>query len=303
MRIANHGGRLALLVSDGVHGARAIDVNRASAGRVPAEPHLAYEQWDEVLQLVADPPDGDSHAGAQITIDRDRLRSPSPQPRQVFGIGVNYADHGAEADMAVPEVPLVFTKLSTAITGPYGAIPLSTETVDWEVEIAVIIGRRARYVVSDRAWDVVAGVTAGQDLSDRDIQWRPQATPQFGLGKSLAGFAPLGPILVTPDEYPDPDDIELGCLLNGEQVQRSSSAQMLLDVPTIIAYLSGIVTLHPGDVILTGTPSGIGMTRKPPRYLTAGDTLESFVARVGSMSHTFTAAPVPLEADQTRRDH
>ncbi len=120
--------------------------------------------------------------------------------------------------------------------------------------------------------------------------------PQFGLGKSLAGFAPLGPILVTPDEYPDRDDIELSCLLNGEEVQRSSSGQMLLSIPEIISYLSGIVSLDPGDVIFTGTPAGIGMTRKPPRYLQPGDTLDTFVALAGSMSHTFTAAPVPQEA-------
>jgi len=298
MRVANHAGRLVLLAPDadvdgGLHGARGIDVHRASGGTIPAEPELAYEHWDEVLALAGDPPDT-----AEITIDRDRLGSPSPQPRQVFGIGVNYADHGAEAGMAVPEVPLVFTKLSTAITGPYGVIPLSTEAVDWEVEIAVVIGRRARDVASSAAWEFVAGFTAGQDLSDREIQWRPEATPQFGLGKSLAGFAPLGPILVTPDEYPDPDDVELACRLNGEEVQRSSSAQMLLSVSEIISYLSGIVNLHPGDVIFTGTPSGIGMTRTPPRYLEAGDTLDSFVARVGTMSHTFTAVRATQQADQ-----
>jgi 2-keto-4-pentenoate hydratase/2-oxohepta-3-ene-1,7-dioic acid hydratase in catechol pathway len=295
MRLANHAGRLVVLTSafgDGPDGARGIDVHHASAGRIPAEPELAYEQWDEVVRLA-----GESLETEEIAIERDRLGSPSPQPRQIFGIGINYADHGAEADMAAPEVPLVFTKLSTAITGPYGAIALSTETVDWEVEIAVVMGRRARDVTSSEAWEFVAGITAGQDLSDRDIQWRPQATPQFGLGKSLAGFAPLGPILVTPDEYPDPDDIELACLLNGEEVQRSSSAQMMTSVPEIISYLSGIVTLHPGDVIFTGTPGGIGMTRTPPRYLKAGDTLDSFVARVGSMSHTFTPVRAPQPAE------
>jgi 2,4-diketo-3-deoxy-L-fuconate hydrolase len=295
VRLANHAGRLVLLTSgfrDGPDGARGIDVHHASGGRIPAEPELAYEQWDELVRLA-----GDVLATEEIAIERDQLGSPSPQPRQIFGIGINYADHGAEADMAVPEVPLVFTKLSTAITGPYGAIALSTETVDWEVEIAVVMGRRARDVTSSEAWEFVAGVTAGQDLSDRDIQWRPQATPQFGLGKSLAGFAPLGPILVTPDEYPDPDDIELACLLNGEEVQRSSSAQMLISVPEIIAYLSGILTLYPGDVIFTGTPSGIGMTRTPPRYLKVGDSLDSFVAGVGSMSHTFTQVCAPQPAD------
>lgn len=295
MRVANHAGRLVLLASDAngqLHGARAIDVHRASGGTIPAEPELAYEHWDAVLALAGDSPDA-----CEVTIDREQLGSPSPRPRQIFGVGINYADHGAEADMAVPETPLIFTKLSTAVTGPYGPIVLSTKTVDWEVEIAVVVGRRARDVTASVAWDYVAGVTAGQDLSDRDIQWRPEATPQFGLGKSLAGFAPLGPILATPDEYPDPDDIELACLLNGEEVQRSRSAQMLLSVPEIISYLSGILTLYPGDVVFTGTPGGVGMTRTPPRYLKAGDTLESFVARVGSMSHTFTknqAAQQPL---------
>lgn len=288
MRVANHAGRLVLLAPDSgddLHGARGVDVHHASGGAIPAEPELAYERWDEVRRLAGTSPDG-----AAVTIEADRLGSPSPRPRQVFGIGVNYADHGAEADMAVPEVPLVFTKLSTAITGPFGAIALSTRTVDWEVEIALVIGRVARNVPSSAAWEFVAGVTAGQDLSDREIQWRPQATPQFGLGKSLAGFAPLGPVLVTPDEYPDPDDIELACRLNGEVVQRSRSAQMLLSVPEIITYLSGIVTLYPGDVIFTGTPAGIGMTRTPPRYLADGDRLESFVERVGNMSHTFTGS-------------
>ena len=288
MRFANHRGRLVLITSDveteGLDGARGIDLHGATEGRIPAEPELAYERWAEVVALA-----GELTDGAETTIELDQLGSPSPRPRQIFGIGVNYADHGAEADMAIPEVPLVFTKLSTAITGPFGAIPLSSQSVDWEVEIVVVIGRLARHVASEAAWEFVAGVTAGQDLSDREIQWRPQASPQFGLGKSLPGFAPTGPVLVTPDEYPDPDDIELACRLNGEEVQRSSSAQMLLSVPEIISYLSGILPLHPGDVIFTGTPSGIGMTREPPRYLKAGDGLESFVARVGSMSHTFAA--------------
>jgi 2-keto-4-pentenoate hydratase/2-oxohepta-3-ene-1,7-dioic acid hydratase in catechol pathway len=294
MRFANHDGRLALVTSavdDGLDGARAVDLHDASGGQIPCEPELAYERWDEVLQLA-----GELSGAEATTIDRARLGSPSPQPRQIFGIGVNYADHGDEAGMEIPEVPLVFTKLSTSVTGPYGTIQLSTETVDWEVEIAVIIGKDARDVPREHSWAFVAGITAGQDLSDRDIQWRPPSSPQFTLGKSLAGFAPLGPILVTPDEYPDRDDIELTCLLNGEEVQHSTSAQMLLSIPEIISYLSGILTLRPGDVIFTGTPSGIGMTRKPPRYLEDGDTLESFVAGVGSMSHTFAAVRAQQQA-------
>ena len=297
MRFANHAGRLTLITSDpgeSLDGARGLDCHRATDGAIPADPALAYDRWEEVIGLA-----GELDGSGAAAIDPSSLDSPSPRPRQIFGIGINYADHGAEADMAVPEVPLVFTKLSTAVTGPFGTIGLSTATVDWEVEIAVVISKPARDVRAGDGWDYVAGITAGQDLSDREIQWRPQATPQFGLGKSLAGFAPLGPLLVTPDEYPDRDDIELACRLNGEEVQHSTSAQMLLSVPETITYLSSILTLHPGDVIFTGTPSGIGMTRRPPRYLEPGDTLQSFVAGVGSMSHTFTAVTAPQQAPQS----
>ncbi len=292
MRVANHAGRLVVIQSaeNGLDGASAVDVHSASGGRIPAEPDRALEQWDDVLRLGDGPIDG-----AELTIDPGQLGAPSPHPRQIFGVGVNYADHGAEAGMDPPKVPLIFTKLSTAVTGPFAEITLSTDTVDWEVEIAVVVGRESRNVASARGWEFVAGVTAGQDLSDREIQWRPAGTPQFTLGKSLAGFAPLGPVLVTPDEYGDPDDIELACHLNGEEVQRSRSTEMLFAVPEIIAYLSGIVTLYPGDVIFTGTPSGIGMTRTPPRYLTSGDRLESFVAGVGTMSHLFVGVPATTE--------
>jgi 2,4-didehydro-3-deoxy-L-rhamnonate hydrolase len=294
MRFANHDNRLTLITEPeaDLSRARGLDVHRASGGSLPHEPELALERWDEVLDWAAG-----VTAPADVAIDPLRLAAPSPRPRQIFGIGVNYADHGSEAGMERPEVPLVFTKLAPAITGPFATIELATQAVDWEVEIVVVIGRAARAVGAASAWHAVAGVTAGQDLSDRDIQWRPQATPQFSLGKSLPGFAPLGPLLVTPDEFPDPDDIELACHLNGEEVQRSRSSLMLFSVPELIAYLSSITPLHPGDVIFTGTPSGIGMTRTPPRYLAPGDRLDSFVEGVGTMSHTLRAVPTTQVAD------
>jgi 2-keto-4-pentenoate hydratase/2-oxohepta-3-ene-1,7-dioic acid hydratase in catechol pathway len=299
MRFANLDGRLTLVhgAPDGpLDGAPGTDVHSASGGTIPADPALALAMWDEVVAW-AHPP-GKAPA---VTITRERLRAPSPRPAQMFGIGVNYADHGAEAAMEIPEVPLVFPKLTTAVAGPFDAITLTGDTVDWEVEIAVVIGARAHHVAAGEAWDVVAGLTVGQDLSDREIQWRPKSTPQFSLGKSLAGFAPLGPLLVTPDEIADRDDIGLSCHLNGEEVQRSTSARMLLSIPELIAYLSAIVDLLPGDVIFTGTPSGIGMTRTPPRYLVAGDRLDSRVDGVGTMSHTFVSAPLPAEAARATR--
>ena len=296
MKFANHDGRLTLIdraSEEELRGSRGIDVSRASGGRLAAEPELALERWGDVVawgQQRSEPGWSAAAEAGEITIDPGRLGSPSPKPRQIFGIGLNYADHGAEANMQLPEVPLIFTKLSTAVTGPFDPIELTTESVDWEVEIAVVIGALAQHVPAAEAWSVVAGVTAGQDLSERDIQWRPRETPQFGLGKSLPGFAPLGPLLVTPDEYPDPDDIELCCRLNGEEMQRSRSAEMLFSVSEIIAYLSAITPLLPGDVLLTGTPAGIGMARTPPRYLAPGDRLESWVQGAGTMSHTLVTS-------------
>jgi 2,4-didehydro-3-deoxy-L-rhamnonate hydrolase len=289
MRFANHDGRL-LLVAAGEDGGlpdRGTDLYIASGGAIPAKPEHAYERWDEVLAIAREL----SEAPADVTIDPDRLGSPSPVPRQIFGVGLNYSGHAGEAGMAVPEVPLIFTKLQPSVTGPYGVIELSTTTVDWEVEVAVVIGSAARDVAAADAWSVVAGVTAGQDLSDREIQMRPATTPQFGLGKSLPGFTPLGPILVTPDEFRDPDDIELACTLNGVEVQRDRSSAMLFSTGELIEYLSAITPLWPGDVIFTGTPGGIGMAQDPPRYLQPGDELESFVEGVGHMRHTFGARP------------
>jgi 2,4-didehydro-3-deoxy-L-rhamnonate hydrolase len=285
MRFANHAGRMALVRQQAgapLDGAPAIDINRASHGRLPSDPAEAFSQWNEVCDWAAS-----TTAEADLRIEVTRLSSPSPSPAQIFGIGINYADHGAEAGMERPETPLVFTKLGPAIAGPFDTIELPTAKVDWEVEVAVIIGRRCRAIDPDQAWDAVAGITGGQDLSEREIQWRPSATPQFGLGKSLPGFAPLGPVLVTADEFPDPDDIALACRLNGEEVQNSRTSQMLLSVPELVVYLSSVTTLLPGDVIFTGTPSGIGMTRTPPRYLAPGDQLESLIEGVGTMSHTF----------------
>lgn len=303
MRFANHDNRLTLITTGTARdlaGTRGIDVHRASGGGLPADPDLALERWGDVVEWAAS-----AESEADVTIDPFRLGAPSPRPRQILGIGVNYAEHGAEAGMERPEVPLVFTKLSGSITGPFAEVPLSGANVDWEVELVVIIGREARAVAKEEAWSYVAGVTGGQDISDREVQWRPKATPQFSLGKSLPGFAPLGPLLVTVDEFADPDDIELGCWLNGEEIQSSRSSQMLFSVGELIAYLTAIVPLFPGDVIFTGTPSGIGMTRTPPRYLSPGDRLESFVGGVGAMTQTFAAAPTAsldhmLVTDQNR---
>lgn len=287
MRFVNLNNRLVL--AKGGHG---VDVHRATRGRLPATVEEALREWDAVCDWSR------TYAGPMdVEIVDAQLGPPSPTPAQIFAIGVNYSDHQAEAGLAQPDVPLVFPKLLPAITGPYADIPLSASQVDWEVELVVIMGRRARRVSPSAAWGYVAGLTAGQDISDRDIQFRPTTNPQFALGKSLPGFGPTGPALVTPDEFDDPNDIEVACWVNGEEVQRSRTSNLIYPVAELIAYISSATTLYPGDLIFTGTPAGVGMAMSPPRYLEIGDVVESYVEGVGRMSHRFLSegdAPDPL---------
>lgn len=184
----------------------------------------------------------------------------------------------------LPEFPSAFTKFPSCIAGSNGDIHLPSAHVDWEVEVVAVIGRPAHHVRAGDAWSYIAGLTIGQDLSEREVQFRPPL-PQFSLGKSYPGFGPIGPVLVTPDEFDDPDDLELSCTLNGEVVQRSRTSDLIFSVPALVESLSGIVPLLPGDVIFTGTPSGVGSGRKPPRYLAPGDILVSAVEGIGSMWH------------------
>jgi 2-keto-4-pentenoate hydratase/2-oxohepta-3-ene-1,7-dioic acid hydratase in catechol pathway len=221
-----------------------------------------------------------------------QLGSPSPAPRQVFGIGLNYSEHAAESGFAKPDsTPPVFTKFPSCITGPYAeiALPPGGHT-DWEVELVVIIGRTAVSVPAGSAWEHVAGLAIGQDVSERILQLAA-TPPQFSLGKSYPGFGPVGPYLVTPDEFGNPDDLELSCSINGEQVQKGRTGDLIFGVPELIEQLSRVTPLLPGDLIFTGTPSGVGMGRKPPRWLAPGDVLTSYIEGIGEMSHRFVAAP------------
>jgi 2,4-didehydro-3-deoxy-L-rhamnonate hydrolase len=153
----------------------------------------------------------------------------------------------------------------------------------------VVIGRHARHVSADRAWDHVAGVTVGQDLSERLVQFRDPAPQQFNVGKSLPGYGPVGPWLVTPDEFPDPDDLTLTCSIDGEQVQKASTRDMIFSVPQIISQVSSVLPLLPGDLVFTGTPAGIGAGRKPPRFLAPGETLISRIGGIGEMRNRIVA--------------
>ncbi|NMO89967.1 fumarylacetoacetate hydrolase family protein [Actinomycetospora sp. TBRC 11914] len=286
MRIAHHAGRLVLLEpGTDPDEPRGIDV--AAAGS-DADPQTVYEHWDAFRAWAAT-----ASFAAAVPLDPAALGPVVPRPPQVFGIGLNYRDHAAESGMDLPTEPVVFTKYPTSVTGPRGDVRLSPGDVDWEVELVAVIGRGGHGIAEADGWDHVAGLTLGQDLSDRVTQFAAPPA-QFGLGKSYPGFSPLGPALVTADELRadglDPDDLELGCLVNGESVQKGRTGAMIFSVPALVARLSAVVTLLPGDVVFTGTPAGIGAGRTPPRFLSEGDELTSWCTGIGQMRHRFVGS-------------
>ncbi len=285
MRIANLEERLVVVTGDAGH-ELAYDVEKNSSGRFSADPQAVYEEWEAFTTWAATAQWED---GASLTAAN--LGSPVPTPRQVFAIGLNYSEHAAESGYDAPtSAPPVFTKFPSCITGPRGDIemPLGGH-VDWEVELVAVIGRHAHHVPVERGFDYIAGYTVGQDISERVLQMAAQP-PQFSMGKSLPGFGPLGPWLVTLDEFADPDDLELGCEINGESVQLSRTSKLIFSVAALVANLSASTPLLPGDIIFTGTPSGVGVGRNPPRWLADGDVLTSHIEGIGELRHRFIAA-------------
>lgn len=271
MRIANVGGRLALRSEE-----RWVDVALASEGQFSAEPQAIYARWDEFRSWVGQgvPVGAPAATGA--------LGAPVPAPRQIAAIGLNYREHAVESNMAIPDHPVVFTKFQSSITGPDAVVELPSDGIDWEVELVVVIGREAYQVPPEKGWDYVAGVTVGQDLSWREVQRRGPA-PQFSLAKSYPGFSPVGPVVVTPDELADKDDLAISCALDGEVLQDGRTSDLIFPVGEIVSRLSQSMTLYPGDLIFTGTPSGVGMGRTPARYLVPG-ALVSSIESIGSLT-------------------
>jgi 2,4-diketo-3-deoxy-L-fuconate hydrolase len=274
MRLANHAGRAVLVTGDD----RAVDVAEASGGRFGPDPAALYDEWDAFRAWAAEAPLDRAPAHP---IDEAALGPPSPRPRQVFGIGLNYRAHAAETGQEVPRIPATFTKFPSCLTGPYATVELPSGYVDWEIELVVVVGRRAHRVHEADAWAHVAGLTVGQDLSERVVQ--RAAGGQFCLGKSYPGFGPTGPWLVTPDELDDPDDLHLRCSVDGEVVQDARTSDMIVPVAGLVRLLSEHVTLLPGDVVFTGTPAGVGVARDPRRYLAPGQVVESTIEGIGTM--------------------
>ncbi|WP_448719674.1 fumarylacetoacetate hydrolase family protein [Microbacterium natoriense] len=283
MRIANLAGRAVLVAgpSTGSGTQAAIDIATASDGRFGPDPQSLFDEWDAFAEWAAE-----ADATASAPVDPEALGAPVPRPRQVFAIGLNYAEHAAEAGYPPDSMPVTFTKFPSSIVGPEHVVELPEGHVDWEVELVVVIGREGHRLTRENAWDHVAGLTIGQDLSERITQLQGSA-PQFSLGKSFPGFGPTGPWLVTPDELADRDDLAISCSLSEEGMQSSRTSMMLYDVPELLVRLSAVCPLLPGDIIFSGTPSGIGNRRTPQRFIGPDDVLVSEIEGIGRLTTRF----------------
>lgn len=244
----------------------------------------------EVLQQVVN---ADSTAladkGILYPLKSVTLKAPVPRPTKLILVGLNYRDHADEAKMKIPEVPTLFSKYASSIIGPGETIrvPTVSDKIDYEGEFAFVIGKRGKNISKDRALDYVAGYTIMNDVSCRDYQMK---TTQWMVGKTFDTFAPMGPCLVLKDEIPDPHSLDLTLQLNGQVMQHSNTRNLIFNVPDLIAYMSQVFTLEPGDVISTGTPSGVGFARKPPVLLKPGDTVRIEISGLGILENPVATA-------------
>jgi acylpyruvate hydrolase len=223
--------------------------------------------------------------GAPRPLAEVRLLAPVPRPGKIVCVGLNYRDHAKETGQPIPSEPVLFSKYANSVVGP-GAdvvVPPGAGKIDYEAELAVVIGRTASAVPSGEALDHVAGYTCANDVSSRSLQFR---SGQWLLGKAIDTFLPLGPFLVTADEVPDPQALGIRCLVNGELRQSSDTGQMVFGVAELVSFTSRTITLEPGDVLVTGTPSGVGMAADPPRYLGAGDRVRVEIDGLGELDNT-----------------
>lgn len=277
MRFGTVHGRLVL-----VDGDRALDVATASGGALPSDAVAALDRWDDLLAWARS---ADWSTAYDVTVEQ--LGAPVPTPRQVFAIGLNYAPHAAEAGFTPPEKPMVFTKFPSCITGPVTTVELPEGNVDWEIEVVAVVGRGGFRIPREQAWDALAGITLGQDLSERLLQLAPPS-PQFSLGKSHRGFGPTGPVLVTLDEL-DPNALAFESRIDDEVLQQDTTGSLIFGIDELVEYISAIVPLLPGDLVFTGTPGGVGNRRVPQRFLQPGETLVSRLDGVGEIRQTFVA--------------
>src|SRR5919106_2405461 len=297
---------------------RIIDVNRAYAALlgqrgesrvramadalVPADMIGILEAGERTLMAIreaveyvreglgsAEQAHGLERHGVVFTRSEVALKAPLPRPGKLILLGLNYRDHAEETGQKIPEVPTLFAKYHNSVIGPGAAIliPRATEQIDYEAELAFVIGRRGHQIPRERALDYVAGYTIINDVSARDYQF---VTSQWMVGKTFDTHCPMGPALVLKDEIPDPHTLDISLSIAGEVLQRSNTRQLIFKIPETVEYLSQVMTLEPGDVISTGTPAGVGFTRKPPRWLRPGETVRVEIAGLGVLENPVAKA-------------
>ncbi|MFP4512258.1 MAG: fumarylacetoacetate hydrolase family protein [Acidimicrobiales bacterium] len=277
-RLANLDGRAVLVDDEHWH-----DLEGLTGDASLADPMVAISRFDELHD--ADERLADVEPGGPI--EEATLGPCVPRPQKVFAIGLNYRSHAVESNLELPSAPVVFTKFPSCLVGPTAQIELGGDTVDWEVELVAVIGRGGRHIAEGRAWEHVAGLCLGQDVSDRTVQLTGNPA-QFSMGKSFDTYGPIGPAVVSVDSFDDPDDVGLWCDVSGERMQDSRTSDLIFAVPELIAYLSSICTLEPGDVVFTGTPAGVGGPRG--RFLRDGDVVESGAEVIGELRNRVVRA-------------
>jgi acylpyruvate hydrolase len=274
-----------------------------AAGRAPAEcpPDMvlllardglgrAREAVAFAREALARDREGALQRGLAVAADAPgvRLRAPLQRPGKIICLGLNYADHARETNSPIPQYPELFNKFANALIGPGEPIvlPRVSQQVDYEAELAVVIGKPGRYIDEQRALEHVAGYTVLNDVSMRDFQFRGR---QWMQGKTFDRSTPLGPWIVTADEIPDPQTLDISCEVSGEVLQRSNTGEMIFSVAAVVAYISQIMTLEPGDLIATGTPAGVGFAREPKRLLQPGDVVRVTIERIGTLENPVVA--------------
>lgn len=275
----NDGPQLGVVIDNTV-----INLNTISNGQLPSDMREFLQMGDSAMSISRD---ATVNASGGVGLDTVKLMSPITNPSKVIAIGLNYMDHVRESGIEMPDLATMFCKYPSSIIGPGDEISWQTgltEQVDYEAELAVVIGKVARSVAQDDAFDYIAGYTNCNDVSARDLQFMPG--DQWLRGKCLDTFCPLGPYLVTRDEIADPHNLSIQCRVNGETRQDSNTSEMIYRIPYLIEYLSKAFTLYPGDVIATGTPHGVGAFRQTPIWLKQGDVVTVEIEGLGQLTNT-----------------
>ena len=261
-----------------IDGDHYYDINTISQGKITSDPSKILNSLNDLHKLSSKIVDFEPTG----LIENSLLGAPVTNSRNCFAVGLNYRAHAEESGMEIPPFPMVFTKHTSCIVGPFDDIEMKSDIVDYEAELVLVIGKEGKNISKDIAWDHVAGLTVGQDISDRAVQFHA-TPPQFNLGKSFDTFGPIGPYLVSPDFITNKNAVHLECYINDELRQESSTDDLIFTVPDIISYISEFLTLKTGDLIFTGTPSGVGATQG--KLLKDGDVITTTIKEIGTIKN------------------